>query len=76
MNRHEQLVRDKYLKEIHETMVRHHITHEQIQEYVANRYISHADRMEEIRKGRIQAQRVRANLIKAREAKAAKKGGV
>lgn len=75
MNRHDQLQRDKFLREIHESMLRHRITFEEIEDYAKNRYIDRATRMEEIRTSRLREAKVRENLRKAREAKQAKAEG-
>ncbi len=49
-NRHEQLVRDRYLRDLHESMIKHKISFDELKEYAEKRYVNRADRMEEIRR--------------------------
>lgn len=63
---HTQLVRDQYLKEIHEKMLKHNITFDELTEF-AGRYISKQDRMKEIRESRLRRAKQLAGLEKARQ---------
>ncbi len=71
-NRHEQLVRDRYLRDLHESMIKHKISFDELKEYAEKRYVNRADRMEEIRRQQQHARKVREGLAKAREAKKVK----
>lgn len=71
--RHTQLVRDKYLKDLHEKMVRHSITFEELQEFIDNRYVNKAERMLNIRNEKVMRRKQLENLEKARAARKAKK---
>lgn len=73
MNRHLQLVRDRYLKEIHEKMLKHHITSEELEDFAQNRYFPKDKRMQQIRNEKVMLRKNLENLAKARAAKAAKK---
>lgn len=74
-SRHDQLVRDRYLRDLHETMLKHKITVGELVDYAENRYVNRAKRMEEIRTQQQHARKMRDSLAKAREAKKSK-GGV
>lgn len=75
MERHRQLVRDGYLREIHEKMIKHDISFEEITDFVENRYIDHKVRMRNIRNEKIMRRKNLENLEKARQAKASKRVG-
>jgi hypothetical protein len=75
VDRHTQLVRDKYLKELHEKMVKHNISFEELKDFAENRYVNKQSRMESIRNEKINRRKMLANLEKARAARSAKKGG-
>lgn len=73
MDRHTQLVRDRYLKDLHEKMLKHNISFEELKDFAESRYVNKEDRMQQIRNEKIQRRRMLDNLEKARKAKASKK---
>ena len=75
MDRHTQLVRDRYLKDLHEKMIKHNISFEELKDFAEKRYVNKEDRMQQIRNEKIQRRRMLDNLEKARKAKLNKKGG-
>jgi len=74
MDRHTQLVRDRYLKDLHEKMIKHNISFEELKDFAEKRYVNKEDRMQQIRNEKIQRRRMLDNLEKARKAKQSKKG--
>ena len=71
-DRHARNVVDNHIRTIHDLMLRHKISHEDIDDYAEHRYIPKNTRMETIRNERLARHRMLANLEKARKSR---KGG-